>query len=97
MPRKSMVTRTITATRVFATVCALDTMNIGAMEFVLPRTYKNAGELEKALTRACTDPNVKVLKINDTKVEETLYGMDEQDFINSAKVLPPRGAKFDEQ
>lgn len=93
MPRKAMVTRTITCTRVQTTICKLDTLEIGEMEFLLPRTYKDEKELNKALTKANADSNIKVLTINGTSTEETLYGMDEQDFINSAKILPPRGSK----
>lgn len=93
MPRKAMVTRTITCTRVSATICELDTMKIGTMEFLLPRTYKNEKELDKALAKANSNPNIKIIRIDSTSLEETLYGMDEQDFINSAKKLPPRGSK----
>ena len=95
MPRKAMVTRTITCTKVLATVCELDTMKIGTMEFLLPRTYKTDKELDKALTKANSNPNIKIIRIDSTSLEETLYGMDEQDFINFAVKLPPRGTKAD--
>lgn len=96
MPRKAMVTRTITGTKVSATVCELDTMKIGTMEFLLPRTYKTEKELDKALTKANSNPNIKIIRIDSTSLEETLYGMDEQDFINAAVKLPPRGTKTDD-
>ena len=85
--RKPMVTRTFQTTK--ATVMCLD---IDAGESVtrvltLPRTYKDDKELLKACEEAIKEENIKAVHVVDTEVIETLYGMEEQKFIENAVVL----------
>lgn len=85
--RKPMVTRTFQTTK--ATVMCLD---IEAGESVtkvltLPRTYKDDKNLLKACEEAITEENIKAVHVVDTEVIETLYGMEEQKFIENAVVL----------
>ena len=85
--RKPMVTRTFQTTKV--TVMCLD---IEAGESVtrvltLPRAYKDSKKLLKACEEAITEENVKAVHVVDTEVIETLYGMEEQKFIENADVL----------
>lgn len=85
--RKPMVTRTFQTTK--ATVMCLD---IDAGESVtkvltLPRTYKDDEKLLKACEEAITEENIKAVHVVDTEVIETLYGMEEQKFIENAVVL----------
>ena len=85
--RKPMVTRTFQTTK--ATVMCLD---IEAGESVtrvltLPRTYKDSKKLLKACEEAITEENVKAVHVVDIEVIETLYGMEEQKFIENAVVL----------
>lgn len=85
--RKPMVTRTFQTTK--ATVMCLD---IEAGESVtrvltLPRTYKDDKKLLKACEEAITEENVKAVHVVNTEVIETLYGMEEQKFIENAIVL----------
>lgn len=85
--RKPMVTRTFQTTK--ATVMCLD---IAAGESVtkvltLPRTYKDDNKLLKACEEAITEENIKAVHVVDTEVIETLYGMEEQKFIENAVVL----------
>ena len=91
--RKSMVTRTFQTTR--ATVMCLD---IEAGESVtrvltLPRTYKDSKKLLKACEEAITEENVKAVHVVDTEVIETLYGMEEQKFIENAIAIPKKNAE----
>ena len=44
----------------------------------------------KAVEKVINSESVKAVHIVDSVVEETLYGMSEQKFIELATVLPPR-------
>ena len=100
MARIPMVTRTITATKVNALCINIDTAEPFNKTLILSGTYKD----EKAMLKAATsvienetieglleaNDRVKVVHIVESEEIETLYGMTEQEFIQRAKVLPPR-------
>lgn len=100
MARIPMVTRTITATKVNALCINIDTAEPFNKTLILSGTYKD----EKAMLKAATSvienetieglprpvDRVKVVHIVESEEIETLYGMTEQEFIQRAKVLPPR-------
>ena len=92
MARVPMVTRTITTTK--ANVLCLDI--VAGEPFnevvVLPRTYKDDKALMKQVSKIIDNEQRKAVHVVDKEEVETLYGMTEQDFIQLAKVLPPRGA-----
>ena len=95
--RERMVTRTIMTTKV--TVLCADAL-AGEMfekELTLPRTYKDNKALMKAVSKVVDidtdDEKIKAVLVKASEEIETLYGMTELDFINTAKVLPPRGTK----
>ena len=90
MARVPMVTRTIVATK--ATVMCLD---VQAGEpcnkaVTVPRTYKDDESLMKKVRPLLETETLKAVHIVDKEEIETLYGMTEQEFIEHAKVLPPR-------
>lgn len=90
MARVPMVTRTIIATK--ANVMCLD---ITAGEpcnrtVVVPRTYKDDEKLLKKVKEVLETKTLKPVHIVDKEEIETLYGMTVQQFIEHAKVLPPR-------
>lgn len=58
-------------------------------EVSLPRTYKNEDKLMKAVREVVETETVKAVQIVSCDTVETLYGMAEQDFINSAIILDP--------
>lgn len=90
MARVPKVTRTIT-TSVVSILCAnIEIGELVNVEFTLPRTYKNDDEILKAVKKANHDDNIKPVSVSDIKIVETLYGMDEQKFIDNAEILPPR-------
>lgn len=95
MARKPMVTRTIVTTK--ATALCLDTVKCEPMTLtvVLPRTYKNAEKLLKAVKERVEAENedVSVAKVTSVEEVETLYGMSEQTFIDNAVVLDPTTRK----
>ena len=87
MARKRMVTRTITFTTAIATVYNIEKNEIQTVE------YKLSGELSadnalKEITKRNTD--VRPLKVTEVTVQEELYGMPEEKFIELADLLPAR-------
>ena len=90
MARIPMVTRTIVATK--ANVMCLDVQSGEPFNKVVtvPRTYKDNEALLKKVKPLIETDTVKAVHIVDIEEIETLYGMTEQEFIEHAKVLPPR-------
>ena len=90
MARVPMVTRTIVATKV--NVMCLDTQKGEPFNesVTVPRTYKDNEVLLKKVRPLLETETVKAVHIVAKEEIETLYGMTEQEFIQHAKVLPPR-------
>ena len=88
MARTPMITRTIQTTK--ANVLCLDIVEGEPFNQVvtLPRAYKDEKSLMKKVELAINTDTVKAVHVVDTKVEETLYGMPEADFIAAAKPMP---------
>ena len=93
MARKSMVTRTITTTKVNALCLDITTSEPFNKEVILPRTYKDEKSLMKKLQEVVDTDDVKVVHVVDKIEVETLYGMDEQTFIEKAAILDPETRK----
>lgn len=66
-------------------------------DVVLPRTYTDDNKLMKKIHELVDTDDVKAVHIVKKEEIETMYGMSEQDFINSAKVLDPQTRKAVEQ
>ena len=90
MPRKNQVTRTIPITTAKLLLVDVESNETRTEEVQLPRTYKDEKCLLKAAKKAVETETVKCVHVLDTLVTETLYGMDEADFIKYAEILPPR-------
>lgn len=90
MARAPQVTRTIQTTH--ANVLCMDIENREPCnkDVILPRTYKDDKALLKAVKKAIETDAIKPVQIVSSVVQETLYGMSEQDFIAHATILPPR-------
>lgn len=87
MARKRMVTRTITFTTARATVYNIEKDEIQTVE------YKLSGELstDDALKLIEKEhKEVRPLKVTEVTVQEELYGMSEEKFIELAEILPAR-------
>lgn len=87
MARKRMITRTITFTTAKATVYDIASDEIKTVE------YKLSGELSadvalKVITEEYEE--VRPLKLIEVTVQEELYGMPEEKFLELAEILPPR-------
>lgn len=92
MARKRMVTRTIKFTAVKATVYDIASDEIKTVE------YKLSGELSsdvalKVITKEHEE--VRPLKVKEVTVQEDLYGMQEEKFIELAEILPSRKNGFE--
>lgn len=94
--KKPMVTRTILTTEV--TVLCLDLIKAEPFNKVvtLPRTYKDEKAMMKKVSAIIDTDEVKAVHVVDTKVNETLYGMTEEQFIAMAEVLPSRSKPEDQ-
>lgn len=91
MARKRMVTRTVEQTT--AQVMTLDVTTAD----VQVRTYDIGGkytdeELLKKLQKLFQTDTIKLVHIEEQTCKEVLLGMDEEDFIRLAQVLPARNA-----
>lgn len=95
MARKRMVTRTV-----MQTTAEVMTIDVTAAEVQI-YTYDIGGrytdeELLKKLQELFNTDTLKLVHIESQTCNEVLLGMDEEDFIRLAKVLPPRNASKDE-
>lgn len=92
MARTPMVTRTIQTTK--ANVLCLNIVEGEPFNkvVILPRTYKDENAMLKVISKMVDNDEVKAVHVVDSYVEETLYGMSEQRFIDLAQVMPPRNA-----
>ena len=90
MARIPMVTRTIQTTTANVLCLNIKEGEPFNKEVVLPRTYKDEKSMMKAVEQLINTDDVKAVHIVHTDVNETLYGMTEQEFIAAARVLPDR-------
>ena len=90
MARAPQVTRTIQTTH--ANVLCMDIENREPCnrDVILPRTYKDDNAILKAVKKVIETDALKPVQVVHSEVNETLYGMSEQDFIAHATILPPR-------
>lgn len=87
MARKRMITRTITSTKAKVTVYVIEKGEIQTVE------YKLSGELSaddalKAIAKEHAE--VRPLKVIEVAVQQELYGMPEEKFLETAEILPLR-------
>lgn len=95
MARVRKVTRTICSTKVIVMCVDTETAKVDNYEVTIAGTYTDEKKLMKATTKVVETETLKPVSIVSTEVIETLYGMDEQKFIEMAEVLPPRDKKED--
>lgn len=95
MARARKVTRTIASTKVVVMCVNTETAVVENYETTIAGVYSDDKKLMKAVTKVVETETLKPVSVVSTEVIETLYGMDEQKFIEMAEVLPPRGKKED--
>ena len=67
----------------------VETAEVRDIDYVVGTTYKDVDAL-KLLQREHETDTLKLCAIVNHTQEEILYGMNEQDFITHAEILPPR-------
>lgn len=89
MARTPMVTRTIQTTRANVMCLDIERGEPFNKEVILPRTYKDEKAMLNQVEKVINSDTVKAVHIVQSNVEETRYGMTEQQFIEVAEVMPP--------
>ena len=92
MPRVPMVTRTIKTTKANVLCVSIVENKTFEQEVALPRTYKDEKSLMKKVKAVLENDNIKPVRVISTEEVVTLYGISEQEFIQLAKIMPPRTA-----
>lgn len=81
--RKPLISRTMTISEVTAEVVDLITEDMFEIRDILPRTFNNEREAEKAI-QARLPEGQKVVRIVKVDVIQALYAMSEQVFLDHA-------------
>lgn len=93
MARARKVTRTISSTKVVVMCVDTESAKVDNYEVEIAGVYSDDKKLMKAVTEEVETVTLKPVSIISKEVVETLYGMDEQKFMEMAEVLPPRDKK----
>lgn len=92
MARKRMVTRTIKTAEVEALCMDIVKAEPCKVSVTVSATFKDTADLMKQVSKVVDKENeLKAVSILSVNIKETLYGMDEQKFIEGAEILPNRG------
>lgn len=89
MARKRMVTRTIIQTTAEVMCLNVTTAEVTVNTYTVGGSYDSDSVL-KALKPLYETDELKLVAVQHYHEEELLLGMDEEEFIRLAKVLPPR-------
>lgn len=90
MARVRMVTRTIESTKVTAMCINPATATVSHNEYVISQAYTDPALILKHVKKVYETENNVIVAIENSEVQETLYGMTEQKFMELAEILPPR-------
>lgn len=93
MARTRKVTRTISSTKVIVMCVDTQTAVVDNHEVTIAGVYSDEKKLMKAVSKEVETATLKPVSIVSKEVVVTLYGMDEQKFIEMAEVSPPRDKK----
>lgn len=96
MARIRMVTRTIESTTATCMCINPQTGTVSHNEYTISQSYVDPAIILKHVKKVYeTETNI-IVAVETSEVRETLYGMTEQQFMELAKVLPPRTNNSDE-
>lgn len=95
MTRKRMVTRTVEQTTAHVMTLDVTTAEVQVRPYDIGGHYTDE-ELLKKLQKLFQTDTLKLVHIESQYCKEVLLGMEEEDFIRLAKVLPPRTTNKDE-
>ena len=91
-----MITRTITTTVADAFCIDKNSKETFFETVTLSGTFKDEKKLNKAIAKMLDSDYIRFVYAENVHEVETLYGMDENEFIKNAKSLPPRNTKNNE-
>ena len=89
MARKRMVTRTIEQTTAKVMALNVVTADVSITSYTISGVL-TGDTLLKALQETYQTDTLKLVHVVESSVDRVLYGMDEEEFIKLAKVLPKR-------
>ena len=89
MARKRMVTRTVVQTNAEVMCLNVTTEEVSINTYTIGGSY-DSDSLLKVLKSIFETDDLKLVAVQDYTEAEILLGMDEDEFIRLAKVLPPR-------
>ena len=93
MARERMVTRTITSTT-YKIMCVETTKcEVTIEQFNTTYEFTDDEKALKYFRKHHESETKKLVKIESVETTEQLYGMTELEFLQYAKLLPPRGTK----
>lgn len=95
MSRKRMVTRTVMQTTAEVMTLDITTAEVQVQTYDIGGQYTDEELLKKFQNLFQTDA-LKLVHIESQDCKELLLGMDEEEFIRLAKVLPPRNSTKEE-
>ena len=95
MARKRMITRTVEQTTAKVMTLDVTTAEVQVCTYDIGGQY-NDEELLKKLQQLFQTDTLKLVHVESQTCKEVLLGMEEEDFIRLAKVLPPRNSNKDE-
>lgn len=95
MARKRMVTRTVMQTTAEVMTLDVTTAEVQVQSYGIGGQYTDE-ELLKKLKKLFQTETLKLVHVESQECKELLLGMDEEDFIRLAKVLPPRNTTKEE-
>lgn len=90
MARKKMVTRTVQTTEVILLALDVETAEPQNISVKLAGTFKDKSSALKASKKVAETETLKLVQVVGMEVQEALYGMSEDDFLNYAQILEPR-------
>lgn len=93
MARERMVTRTISSTIYKVMTVNTETCEVQVLPYTTSEEFLDDDKALKHLRKKHETDTVKLVKIESVETTEQLYGMTEIEFMQYAKLLPPRGSK----
>lgn len=90
MARVRMVTRTIESTKVTAMCINPATAEVSHNIYVISQAYTDPTLILKHVKKVYETESNVIVAVEQSEVQETLYGMTEQKFMELAEILPPR-------
>lgn len=96
MARKRIVTRTVMQTTAEVMTLDVTTAEVQVQTYDIGGQYTDDEVLLKKLQHLFQTDTLKLVQIESQDCKELLLGMDEEDFIRLAQVLPPRSTSKEE-